>query len=62
MNTPAAPHVWPEGMGQLTTMGMRQEFDLGTKMRSEYVDQDQLLPSHYNAGTLAVYSTDYDGL
>lgn len=57
---PAAPHVWAEGLGQLTPKGMHQEFELGSKMRSAYVDQYHLLASRYTAGTLYVYSTDYD--
>ena len=57
---PAAPYVWPEGMEQLTAIGMRQEFDLGSKLRADYVDRERLLAPRYTAGTLAVFSTDYD--
>src|SRR5271157_460200 len=57
---PAAPHFWAEGLGQLTAIGMRQEFELGTKLRSAYVAQDGLLPPRYTPGTLYVRSTDRD--
>ena len=57
---PAAPHQWAEGLGQLTAQGMRQEYELGSRMRSVYVDRTHLLPSHYEAATISVRSSDVE--
>ena len=57
---PAAPHRWEQGLGQLTGRGMRQEYELGARMRTVYVDRYHLLPSSYTAGTLYARSTDID--
>ncbi|MFZ4115275.1 MAG: histidine phosphatase family protein [Chthoniobacterales bacterium] len=54
------PHQWPEGLGQLTPLGMHQEYELGKKYRHRYIDQVKLLPKSYQAGTLYVRSTDID--
>ncbi|MBX9578229.1 MAG: histidine phosphatase family protein [Chthoniobacterales bacterium] len=57
---PKAPHHWPEGLGQLTPLGMHQEYELGQKFQHRYIDQEKLLPRIYQAGTLYVRSTDVD--
>jgi len=57
---PKAPHVWPEGMGQLTASGMQQEFQLGVALRKKYIDHFHLLPPHFQNQTMYVFSTDYD--
>ncbi len=57
---PAAPHQWPEGLGQLTAKGMQQEYELGVKFRKKYIDDLQLLPEMYQKDTLYVRSTDLD--
>jgi acid phosphatase len=57
---PAAPHQWAEGLGQLTAQGMRQEYELGSRMRSAYVDRAHLLPPRYETGTLYVRSSDIE--
>lgn len=57
---PSAPHEWPEGLGELTSLGMQQEYQLGTGMRSLYVDKYHLLPANYTNGTMYIRSTDYD--
>ncbi len=57
---PAAPHQWAEGLGQLTAQGLRQEYELGSRMRSAYVDRTHLLPSRYETGTLYVRSSDVE--
>ena len=56
----SAPHEWPEGLGQLTPIGMHQEYALGNKLRHRYVDQEKLLPKSYQPGTLYVRSSGVD--
>jgi len=53
-------HQWAEGLGQLTPVGMQQEYQLGKSKRSLYVDQYHLLPANYTAGTVFVRSTGLD--
>ena len=57
---PKAPHVWADGAGQLTAAGMRQEYELGARMRAAYVDKYHLLPANYRGGTVYVRSSDID--
>jgi acid phosphatase len=57
---PKVHHVWKEGPAQLTAEGMQQEFQLGSELRKKYVDETQLLPEHYEYGTMYVRSTDYE--
>jgi hypothetical protein len=57
---PTVPHQWAEGFGQLTATGIQQEHELGIKLRGLYVEQHQLLPSNYVAGTVYARSTDVD--
>src|SRR3990167_2889333 len=57
---PAAPHVWKEGLGELTAEGMNQEFQLGVALRKRYVEQTHLLPPQYDVKTLMVRSTDFN--
>lgn len=57
---PAAHHRWTEGLGQLTPLGMHQEYELGKKFHQRYIDQEKLLPRTYQPGTLYVRSTDID--
>lgn len=54
---PNVDYQWKMGKGQLTPRGMRQEFDLGTKMRNRYVNETHLLPANYQAGTIYARST-----
>lgn len=51
------PDDWPDGIGELTPEGMRQELDLGRRMRQRYVDTLGLLPAHYRPNAVAVLST-----
>lgn len=55
----AAPALWPEGLGKLTAQGTNQEYRLGSRMRSLYLDRG-LLGSNYVAGTICAFSTDMD--
>jgi len=57
---PKSPHLWKEGLGELTPEGMKQEFELGTALRKKYIDEYHLLPSHYASETMYVRSTDYN--
>lgn len=57
---PNAQHTWPEGMGQLTARGMRQELQRGDELRKRYIEQYHLLPSHYQNETMYVFSTNFD--
>lgn len=53
-------YEWQEGLGQLTATGMRQEFVMGKLFRKKYIEQLHLLPSHYQHGTMYVYSTNVE--
>jgi hypothetical protein len=57
---PNAQHTWPEGMGQLTGRGMRQELQRGDELRRRYIDQYHLLPAHFQNNTMYVFSTNFD--
>lgn len=57
---PKIHYAFAEGQGQLTPLGMRQEFNLGKKFRVLYVDQYHLLPPHFAVETMLVRSTDVD--
>lgn len=60
IDIPAVAHNWPEGLGGLTPLGMRQEYELGKKCRNYYINQEKLLPPSYQHGSLYVRSTDVD--
>ncbi|CDW84663.1 major acid phosphatase map (histidine-acid phosphatase) [Stylonychia lemnae] len=48
---------WPRGLGMLTEVGSRQQFELGTELRKRYIDEYKLLDEVYNPEQLLVMST-----
>lgn len=59
-NIPTINYKWPNGLGQLTPIGMHQEYLLGQRFRKIYVDTYHLLPSRFDIKSIYVRSTDYD--
>lgn len=57
---PKDRYTWPEGMGQLTAIGMRQELQRGIEFRKKYIGQYHLLPVHFQNDAIYVFSTNFD--
>lgn len=55
---PASPHVWEEGLGELTPLGMQQAYNLGVVLRKKYVETTHLLPQNFSQEAMFVRSTD----
>ena len=55
--SPEMEKVWPQGVGQLTPTGMRQEYELGKLLRQYYIDQHHLLPENYDINAMYVRSS-----
>ncbi|XP_030415757.1 lysosomal acid phosphatase isoform X2 [Gopherus evgoodei] len=54
---PYQESTWPQGFGQLTQIGMLQQWDLGQSLRKRY---HGFLNASYNRQEIFVRSTDYD--
>jgi hypothetical protein len=50
---------WPQGFGQLSLIGMKQEYYLGEVIRDRYIESGYM-SSNYNRSQIYVRSTDYD--
>ncbi len=55
---PNETYVWQLGYGELTAVGMQQEYQLGQMLRQRYVEQTHLLPEQYNSKILYVHAND----
>jgi lysosomal acid phosphatase len=55
---PNSPHVWEEGLGELTPLGMEQAYHLGVALRKKYIETMHLLPPEFSQETMYVRSTD----
>jgi lysosomal acid phosphatase len=55
---PACPFAWAPGLGELTPLGMHQEYILGTELRERYVVKNKILPEHFDTNLLYVRSSD----
>uniref|UniRef100_T1JEQ9 acid phosphatase n=1 Tax=Strigamia maritima TaxID=126957 RepID=T1JEQ9_STRMM len=49
-------HAWPDGLGQLTPLGMRQQYDTGQYLRNRY---EELINDTYNYNVMYVRSTNF---
>ncbi|KAJ8413117.1 hypothetical protein AAFF_G00106990 [Aldrovandia affinis] len=54
---PNKESAWPQGLGQLTQDGMRQQFELGQALQRRY---QGFLNETYDRHQITVHSTDYD--
>lgn len=57
---PVKESDWPQGYGQLSKLGMDQEFQLGQYIRDLYINKLGFLPVNYNRTKVFVRSTDMD--
>ena len=46
--------------GNLTTVGMRQQYNLGTYIRALYIDQERLVSPEYNPTEVEFFSSTVD--
>ncbi|QIW10113.1 histidine-type phosphatase [Francisella sp. LA112445] len=52
IKNPQYSYSWKGGNGELTPLGMRQEYKLGKHIRQLYMDKYHLLPKTYSNGTI----------
>eukprot|EP00729_Bicosta_minor_P019287 gene19287-14602_t len=51
---------WPQGLGELSQMGIEQQLRVGTVLREEYITKQKLIRPEYNCMEVHVRSTDVD--
>jgi hypothetical protein len=56
----ACPYDWTPGIGELTPLGMHQEYLLGQSLRTRYVEELRLLPQRYHYNSIYVRATNYN--
>ena len=57
---PNDPISWSQGLGQLTPLGMQQEYNLGEKKRKLLINEKHLLPKQYHRKIIFIRSTNFD--
>lgn len=60
IDLPNLPNTWSTGVGQLTSEGILQEYDLGKRLKTIYIDKYKLLPANYNLNDVYVRSSSFD--
>ncbi|MFA6075594.1 MAG: histidine-type phosphatase [Negativicutes bacterium] len=51
-------YQWQYSLGELTPLGMNQEYQNGKLYREKYVDRLHLLPAEYQSGSISAVSTE----
>jgi len=57
-NIEKSKYKWNTGYGQLTPIGMNEEFELGTKLRKRYIEDLKLLKANYVDDSIYAVSSD----
>ena len=60
LDIPKSPINFPVSIGELTALGMNQEYNLGKNLRELYVNHYKLLPEIYTSNSIYVRSSDYN--
>lgn len=55
--SPEMKRIWPQGDGQLTPVGMQQEYELGKILHERYINQTHLLPKNFDINVMSVRSS-----
>lgn len=46
--------------GELTEVGMRQQYELGVNLKAKYIDELKLVNKSFNPNQFYIYSTNYN--
>ena len=57
---PKHPYDWKLGLGELTALGINQEYTLGKSFRAKYVEQLAFLPDKFDDRLVYARSTNYN--